>query len=98
MIAVDTLDTTLRGLLAIASTKDAQMSVQLNRRVLQRAMQRNRMSQADLAQRAGLHPNTVYRLLADESISPNLRTVNQLAKALDLNPFTLLIDVDDDEF
>lgn len=67
------------------------MALRLNRRALRRAMQYAHMSQAELAERAGLHRNSVYLLIAGQR-EPSLSTVDALARALNVNPFALLTD------
>jgi transcriptional regulator with XRE-family HTH domain len=47
------------------------------------------LSQAELAKRAGLTPQTIMRLERGEVTSPTARTVRQLAEALGIAPTDL---------
>ena len=67
------------------------MPLRLDIRVVQQAMQLNRISQVELSILAGLHRNSINRILKGTA-SPTLETVDAIARALDVSPFVLLTD------
>lgn len=72
------------------------VALRLNRTVLRREMARLHISQAELAGRAGMHRNSIHLLLSGQR-EPSLATVDALARALNVSPFTLLTDEADEE-
>ena len=53
-------------------------------KILKKARLTKNLTQAELAQKAGIHPNTYAKLERDEQ-SPSFATIKKLAKVLDLN-------------
>jgi transcriptional regulator with XRE-family HTH domain len=54
------------------------------RQTLRTARKRSKLSVRELAQRAGVHKATLYRLETDETLDPSHSTVEALEKALGL--------------
>ena len=53
-------------------------------KILKKARLTKNLTQTELAQKAGIHPNTYAKLERDEQ-SPSFATIKKLAKILDLN-------------
>lgn len=65
--------------------------LRLNTEALQRAMQREGLSQREVARRANLHYNTLYAIIHGKQ-EATLTTVSRLADVLGVSPFALLVD------
>lgn len=89
-------DSLLQHLQVLAHSGGTEMALRLNRRALGRAMTKANLTQVGLARRAGVHYNTIYKMVNGLETQPALRTVNAVAKALNVNAFTLLIDDGED--
>ena len=58
---------------------------------LKEARTRRLLTQEELADRAGVSPSTIVNIERDQT-APHFRTIRELAKALDVEPTSLLSD------
>lgn len=87
----------VRGLLTLLINSGKEpMTLRLNRDALLQAMKKAGLSQIDLSRRTGIHRNTIWGLLAGKQ-QPSLSTVNALAATLNVSPFVLLMDIEEEE-
>lgn len=72
-----------------ASSSGSTFKLGLNLKMLDDLMALRHMSQRELGRRAGIHYNSIYRIIK-KGQSPSLETIQSMADALGVNPMVLL--------